>query len=691
MAHQTPPKPTGQSREAFRLHALRILKDFAADLVDIDDPDALLWAVAERTISQLGWVDCVIYLKDPQRDVLIQKAAFGPKSVDYKSIFKPIEIPLGLGVVGRVAQSGTAMRIADTSAFPDYIPDDAVRLSEMAVPIRWGGDVLGVIDSEHPDADFFQAEDEFILETIAGIAATKIQSARSAKTNADLAFFYKENPNPVLRLSEAQKVTFINEAALHCFPEQERSLLALPGLSEALAESKANKVSLWICSLERSAARIQKESPSTPPPDHIRTRHFEFQVVALKNGAFNLYGKDVTHIRNLQQQAEVAHDAKSRFLSVMSHEIRTPLNAILGLTDLMQHEEIHRKDQLQHLAYMEFSGRHLLSLVNDVLDLEKLASGKAQSVQSVFALRELIHHIADGFRNRAQKVKLDFHVDIETDLPERVQSDVKWATQILNNLISNAIKYTEQGHVRLRVFCGPLVHGQHDVRHIVFEVSDTGRGIPKHAMERILQPFEQIHEATNIEGTGLGLTIVHSLVQQLDGTLSIESEPAVGSTFTVSLPMTLLGEDVGDPRGETDAASDHQTAEPGPHPVLLADDNELNRFVASKLLARWGYDVIEAVDGEEAIARWKEVGPCIILMDVQMPEMDGIEATEHIRQMEAKGPMARSPIIALTADAEEETFKKVLAAGMDDRVVKPFDTAALRSILKRAKIGKPLS
>ena len=180
---------------------MRILKDFAADLVDIDDPDALLWAVAERTISQLGWVDCVIYLEDPQRDVLIQKAAFGPKSVDYKSIFKPIEIPLGLGVVGRVAQSGTAMRIADTSAFPDYIPDDAVRLSEMAVPIRWGGDVLGVIDSEHPDADFFQAEDEFILETIAGIAATKIQSARSAKTNADLAFFYKENPNPVLRLS----------------------------------------------------------------------------------------------------------------------------------------------------------------------------------------------------------------------------------------------------------------------------------------------------------------------------------------------------------------------------------------------------------------------------------------------------------------------------------------------------------
>ncbi len=679
------------NRDSFHLEALRILKEFAADLVDIDDPDALLWAVATRTISQLGWVDCVIYLKDPERDVLIQKAAYGPKSIDYQSIFEPIEIPLGRGVVGKVAQSGQALRIADTSAFEDYIPDDAVRLSEIAVPILWGGDVLGVIDSEHPEADFFQEEDEWILSTIAGISATKIQNARSAKANADLAIFYKENPNPVLQLSAEHLITFINQSALHCFPDRERSLMALPDLQAALTQASDQKISSWTCTLPSPTI------PGIPKNDHRQLdktdekRHFEFQVVALETGAFNFYGKDVTHIRNLQRQAEVAHDAKARFLSVMSHEIRTPLNAILGLTDLMQNEDIDRKDQLQHLAYMEFSGRHLLSLVNDVLDLEKLASGKAHSIQTAFNLHDLVRHISDGFSNRAQKVGLDMVVELGSDVPQLVESDVKWTTQILNNLLGNAIKYTEKGRVQLKVSCAAPVHGEHAKRHIAFEVSDTGRGIPAKDLERILQPFEQVHESANIEGTGLGLSIVHSLVQQLDGQLTVESEPNEGSTFTASIPMTLLGEDVGDPRQDVRQPANHAASDAPAHPVLLADDNELNRFVASKLLSRWGYEVVEAVNGQEALAAWRDMGPCVILMDVQMPEMDGIEATKHIRRLESERHLARSPIIALTADAEESTFKRVLAAGMDDRVVKPFDTAALQSILRRAKVGETLA
>ena len=153
--------------------------------------------------------------------------------------------------------------------------------------------------------------------------------------------------------------------------------------------------------------------------------------------------------------------------------------------------------------------------------------------------------------------------------------------------------------------------------------------------------------------------------------------------------MTLMGEDVGDPRALDTPKGPLISSSPPSAPVLLVDDNELNRFVASKLLSRWGYAVTEAVDGREAIAKWQDMGPCIILMDVQMPEMDGIEATLHIRRMELEQDRPRSPILALTADAEEETHKKVLAAGMDDRVIKPFDTAALQSILKRAHIGEP--
>ena len=187
---------TQSRRDVLRLDALAILKDLTGDLVGIEDVDNLLWSIAERTISKLGWCDCVIYLLDPKSNVLIQKAAFGPKSIDYKSIFKPISIPVGLGVVGKVASTGKALRVKNTSAILDYIEDDAVRLSELAVPILWGDQVLGVIDSEHPESDFYQEEDQLILETLAGITATKIQNAKSVQASHDLALFYECNPQP---------------------------------------------------------------------------------------------------------------------------------------------------------------------------------------------------------------------------------------------------------------------------------------------------------------------------------------------------------------------------------------------------------------------------------------------------------------------------------------------------------------
>ena len=223
-------------REVLRLEALAILKELAGDLVGIEDPETLLWSIAERTISKLGWVDCVIYLLDPQQNVLVQKAAFGPKSIDYRAIFKPINVPMGLGVVGKVASTGKAMRIKDTANIKEYIEDDAVRLSELAVPILWGEQVLGVIDSEHPNRDFYQEEDQLILETLAGITATKLQNARNAKASQDLALFYECNPNPVLQVSYERQITYINHSAVSFFGEsmvEENSTLCsfLPGCS----------------------------------------------------------------------------------------------------------------------------------------------------------------------------------------------------------------------------------------------------------------------------------------------------------------------------------------------------------------------------------------------------------------------------------------------------------------------------
>lgn len=668
-----------------------MLREFAGDLVGIEDPDALLWAIAERTISKLGWVDCVIYLLDPYRNVLIQKAAFGPKSLDYKAIFEPIEVPIGQGVVGKVASTGRSMRIADTRKVKDYIQDDAMRLSELAVPLLWGDTVLGVIDSEHPEADFYLLEDLLILETICGITATKIQNARNAQANAELALFYERNPNPVLQLASDQEISFINDAARRCFPEKlgKGSMLNREGLAEAMERAKAKGQTQWRCS---------QKDPKTGD-----SRTGEFNIVHLPSGQFNLYGSDISHILKLQKAAESANEAKSRFLSVMSHEIRTPLNAILGLTDLLIHENPTREEQLRHLAYMEFSGRHLLSLVNDILDLEKMASGKATSVPSQFNLHELMENIIDSFQNRADKVGLALVLEIQPSVPQEVFTDVKWITQILNNLIGNAIKYTEKGSVMLRVSEHGMDHN--GTNQVQFSIEDTGRGIPARELDRILQPFEQIRDTSDIEGTGLGLAIVQKIVQRMNGRLHIESAEGTGSTFNVLLPIAqsesgsaTIGPDekasanpagtkqtemASTPAGPMEPVQDEMANQPEGCRILVADDNELNRFVASKLLMRWGYEVTEAVNGKEAIEAWENEGACLILMDVQMPVMDGIEATLWIRNQEREKGLPRSPILALTADAEEQTYKRILAADMDDRIVKPFDPTALRALIEK--------
>lgn len=684
--------PTPSRQDILRLDALGLLNEFAGDLVGIEDPDALLWAVAERTISKLGWVDCVIYLLDPHRNVLIQKAAFGPKSIDYKAIFQPLEVPIGRGVVGRVASTGESLRINNTSEFHDYIRDDANRLSELAVPICWGDTILGVIDSEHPKANFYTLEDRLILETIAGITATKIKNATNAKANADLALFYERNPNAVLQLDQARTVCFINKSAQLSFPEYPEcgSTLNEKGLEGALQKAAIKGHSTW-----RSIQNI---------PETGETRTKEFQIVHLPSGQFNLYGSDITHLLNLQKAAEAANEAKSRFLSVMSHEIRTPLNAILGLTDLLIHDDPSRKEQLQHLAYMEFSGRHLLSLVNDILDLEKMASGKVSSLPNELDLHHLISNIMDSFRNRAERVGLDLSLELDSSVPKKLVADAKWITQILNNLISNSIKYTDQGQIQVRVSAilgvnsNPLT-----TPTIRFEVRDTGRGILKKELNRILQPFEQIQTDSNIEGTGLGLTIVKSILDQMEGTLSITSKPGEGSTFTAEFPIksattqnpqwpmpiqqgaTIPKEKPkGQIKHDSGAALDNDAS--SNCPILLTDDNELNRFVASKLLSRWGFEVIEAKNGREAVDAWAKHGPCIILMDVQMPEMDGIEATRKIRSEEMRTGVQRSPILALTADAEEKTYDRILSSGMDNRIVKPFDPPALKDIIGRAMI-----
>lgn len=698
MSFKKHPNDIPPRHELLRIEGLSLLKSFAGDIADIDNIESLLWTVAEKTISKLGWVDCVIYLKDDQRNILVQMAAFGPKSMDYKSIFEPIEIPIGKGVVGRVASTGESMRIGNTQEFKGYIEDDAPRLSELAVPIKFGNEIMGVIDSEHPDLNFYQAEDQLILETIAGITATKIESSKKTRSNEGLALFYKRNPNPVLQIGFDRSVSFINSTAKTSFPETKIDGMVgnRPGLQKALEKASKKGHSMW------RSTNIEKETEPAPKDPNLKQVHqtvTEFHIVHLPSGQFNLYGHDISHILDLQKKAESANEAKSRFLSVMSHEIRTPLNAILGLTDLLTHDEPTRQQQLQHLAYMEFSGKHLLSLVNDILDLEKLAAGNVTGLPSLFNLIDLIQNIGESFQNRADRTGLAWSVNCDPKVPKMIYSDSKWLTQILNNLISNAIKYTQRGSIKLNVQLAEEAEEKDETSSMIeFSVIDTGRGIPSHEIDRILRPFEQIQGDPNIEGTGLGLAIVTSLVDKMDGRLTIKSELDKGSTFTVQLPLITrtsqarssqehqipdgkILDPTLDPATPTNRLTPEHTAPHQTCTILLADDNELNRFVACKLLNRWGHEVHEASNGEEAVNLWRMLGPCLILMDIQMPIMDGVDATILIREEEKRKGFKRSPILALTADAEESTLKRILQSGMDNRMIKPFDPPTLKAMV----------
>ncbi len=687
--------------EALRHEALALLKSFTTDIVGILDTEELLWAVAEKTISKLGWQDCVIYIKDEKQNLLLQKAAFGPKSNGNHSVIGPLEIPVGHGIVGKVASTGKSMRIGNTALIKDYIVDDVVRMSELAVPIISNNEIIGVIDSEHQDADFFQVEDQLILETIAGITGTKFENSKKTASNESLAQFYKRNPNPVLQIGPDRDIVFINDTAKQRLTGTiETGTLEQPGLDAALTTATEKGHALWQHTDSPFPASSQHKRKNTVSETSKRVT--EYHVIQLPNGLFNLYGHDITHILDLQERAESAHDAKSRFLSVMSHEIRTPLNAILGLTDLLIHDNPNRTQQLQHLAYMEFSGQHLLSLVNDILDLEKLASKDVTEVKRPFHLLQLIDNIRKSFQNRADTTGLQWTATLSSDLPEVISADAKWLTQILNNLISNAIKYTEHGHVELKVGLAP--QKQTPEQHVIqFSVHDTGRGIPENEIHRIIEPFEQVQVDPSIEGTGLGLSIVNGLVARMNGQLHITSEVNVGSIFTVTLPFshspqtkdtaglstpyasevqsvnpsTLLSDSNAGQSDATSAAQPDETCT-----ILLADDNELNRFIACKLLNRWGHEVHEASDGKEAVAMWKLLGPCIILMDIQMPELDGIDAAKQIRDEEAKNSLKRSPILALTADAEDATLTRIFKAQMDDRIIKPFDPPTLRALIQ---------
>lgn len=375
-----------------------------------------------------------------------------------------------------------------------------------------------------------------------------------------------------------------------------------------------------------------------------------------------------TELEAQRKEAEAANRAKSAFLATMSHEIRTPMNAVLGVAGILAETDI-TPEQRAWLDIMVGSGQSLMELLNNILDLSKIESGSMEINSEEFDLRELCAsvHALHAPAAAEKGVECVMQIDLEGTF---YKGDPMRIRQILSNLVGNAAKFTDTGQIIIR-----MREWLHDgARHLEMSVSDTGIGIAAESIPRLFKVFMQADSSTTRRygGTGLGLSISKRLTEQMGGVITVDSRLGRGSVFTVTLPVELA----------SPPASSIPAPEPGisrPRHILIVDDNGTNRMILSHFLRRLGHSFDLATNGQEALAKWEGSQYDLIIMDIEMPIMDGLETTREIRRRENSEVRRYTPIIALSADAMVQKRETAISVGMDDYLTKPVVLAEIEN------------
>ncbi len=421
-------------------------------------------------------------------------------------------------------------------------------------------------------------------------------------------------------------------------------------------------------------------------------------IQTIRRPIFDEYGQatqilgvttEITHRKKIEEElrtakevAEAANRAKSGFLASMSHEIRTPMNGIIGMAELAITSQ--GEEQREYLALLRSSANALLDILNDILDYSKIEAGKLELDPVRFDLPELVRDVVKSLTFTAHKKNLELTFFVEPEVPAEIVADALRLRQVLLNLVGNAVKFTEKGGVEVKV----SKDGKETAKKLCISVRDTGIGVASEKQKRLFHAFEQADSSTTRQygGTGLGLAICSRLVQLMGGRIWIESEPGAGSTFHFTFQYASPGDSTGTTErkteiGRTLLAVPIQKRDSGRSlNILVAEDSPVNQRLAIAMLNKMGHEVTLAQNGREAVEKWSRGKFDLIFMDIQMPEMDGLEAARRIREQEPMG--VRIPIIAMTAHAMASDRERCLAAGMDEHISKPVSRKTMEGALK---------
>jgi signal transduction histidine kinase/CheY-like chemotaxis protein len=555
-------------------------------------------------------------------------------------------------------------------------------------------ELLGKIQTQYQGAD----DDRYMLERSLSISSTEMQKLYENLKNSSASEINKEKnklvsllesiTDGVIQLDEKGNIVYLNQAASRALVDWQQDIvghdlldyfkLHVPFSEQALNPGHLQDWLSW-------GERLRDDNAM------LRLPHDVYIPVSVALGplvsgdgmsGFVVLFRDMRlqkevedELRRAKALAEDAAETKANFLATMSHEIRTPLNGVIGMATLLSDTSLN-EEQHHFTNTLKRSAEVLLSLINDILDFSKIEAGKMQLEAANFTLKELQQDLENLFHQQFQKKNVALNFLIDSRLPLRVSGDINRLRQVMINLLGNALKFTPQGSVTCEMRMEEI---HEDGTRIRFLVSDTGIGISKEAQVRLFEAFSQADSSTTRKfgGTGLGLSISKRIIQLMQGDLQVISTLGEGSTFhfTISIGKANEQSEVS-PVQATIITQQHE----GQRRVLLVEDNKVNQMVAGKLLQKFGYAFTLAENGEEALKVLVDQSFDAILMDCQMPIMDGYQATAAIRNLEIKSGY-HLPIIGLTANALEGDKEKCLACGMDDYTTKPIQVEALQEKL----------